>query len=72
MKAILILFSLIFPATAFAAGSAEPTTAHNETTSQKPVTAQERARMHQRDLRHCLDKKNNREIHRCAVKQRKR
>lgn len=53
-------------------GAAEHAAAPIETPSQKQMTAQERARLHQRDMRHCLDKKSNSEIHRCAVKQRKR
>ena len=53
-----------------AAAPAEPA-APNESQPPKQMTAQDRARLHQRDMRHCLDKKTNREIHRCTVKQRK-
>lgn len=67
-----VLSCLLIYGLAVSVGAAEPAAAPNETPSQKQMTTQERARLHQRDMRHCLDKKSNNEIHRCAVKQRKR
>ena len=64
------LLILLFSGLAAAAAPAEPA-APNESQPPKQMTAQDRARLHQRDMRHCLDKKTNREIHRCTVKQRK-
>lgn len=51
---------------------APPAAAETAPQAQKKMTAQEKARLHQRDMRHCLEKKTNREIHRCAVRKNKR
>lgn len=40
--------------------------------AQKQMTAQEKARLKQRDMRPCLDKKSNKDIHRCAAGKHKR
>ncbi len=69
MKTWFIALPLVFAANAaLAADQTEPAASQ----SQQKMTAQEKARMHQRDMRHCLDKKTNREIHRCTVKKNKR
>jgi hypothetical protein len=57
---------------ALADDMAPPAVAETTTQTQKPMTAQEKARLKQRDMRHCLEKKTNREIHRCAVGKNKR
>lgn len=55
-----------------AADPAGPAAAQAASQARQQMTAQERARQHQRDMRYCLDNKSNKAIHRCAVKRNKR
>jgi hypothetical protein len=71
MKTWIIALSLLcMPA--FAASDGAQPAAESATQAQNQMSAKERARLKQRDMRHCLEKKTNREIHRCAVGKNKR
>jgi uncharacterized membrane protein YgcG len=69
---ILVLPLLCLTPFVLADDPAQPAAAEASSQTQKTMTAQEKARLKQRDMRHCLEKKTNREIHRCTVKQRRR
>ncbi|NWG39861.1 MAG: hypothetical protein HXY27_07840 [Hydrogenophilaceae bacterium] len=65
MKTLIIALSLLcMPA--IAVSGAQPMT-EPASQAQDQMSAQQRARLKQRDMRHCLEKKSNRDIHRCAV-----
>jgi hypothetical protein len=71
MKTWIIALSLLcMPAFALA-DEAQPA-AETASQAQKQMSAREKARLKQRDMRHCLEKKSNIEIHRCAVRKGKR
>jgi hypothetical protein len=59
------------PEPAPAATPMETDKAQTAPQAQKKMTARDRARLHQRDMRHCLDKKTNKEVHRCAIRKRR-
>lgn len=68
---ILVLPLLCLTPFALADDPAQPAASEAASQTQKTMTAQEKARLKQRDMRHCLEKKTNREIHRCTVKRSK-
>lgn len=69
---ILVLPLLCLTPFALADDPAQHAAAETASQTQKTMTAQEKARLKQRDMRHCLDKKSNREIHRCVAARNKR
>jgi uncharacterized membrane protein YgcG len=68
---ILVLPLLCLTPFALADDPAQPAASEAAPQTQKTMAAQEKARLKQRDMRHCLEKKSNREIHRCTVKRSK-
>lgn len=69
---ILVLPLLCLTPFVLADDPAQPAAAETSSQTQKTMTAKEKARLKQRDMRHCLDKKSNREIHRCVAARNKR
>ncbi len=69
---ILVLPLLCLTPFALADDPAQPAASEAASQTQKTMTAQEKARLKQRDMRHCLEKKTNREIHRCTAGKNKR